>query len=193
LDEAYNIEEHLNNFRKNLYFKPLILKAPPISYDGVCFQKNSTKKQANFFEIRANNIELLQSSRPFLEHISLILSNRPHIVAILDSKGNILEVKDTPERLKGITTKIYAGACINEGMVIDSSIGLALSLKRPVLIYEMPIYPIINLSIPIHNNGNIYGCLSVWVQNEDSDYEYLNHIHVCVSCKIGRASCRERV
>lgn len=134
---------------------------------------------------RTANRHLLDAARPYMEYLSNALRDRPHVVALSDHEGWIIEIFGEPESFGGRSTGIWQGASWAESAIGNNGIGTALAVNEPVLVfgvehYATPFHPASCLGIPIHHEGRTVGALDVSVLNQDADPERLTLVQACV-------------
>jgi signal transduction histidine kinase len=137
---------------------------------------------------RAANAALLQAARPYLQHLSLALSDRAHCVALADADGWILELLEQPkDAFGGAATGICLGSSWNERHIGNNGIGTALATGEAVFVYGIEHYAMSFqsahcLGVPIRVNGHLVGCLDVSVTRaEDADPGHMVLAQACVA------------
>jgi transcriptional regulator of acetoin/glycerol metabolism len=131
-------------------------------------------------EKRAANAQFLEAARPYLQHLSLALSDRAHCVALADADGWILELLEQPkDAFGGAATGICVGSSWNERHIGNNGIGSALATGEPVFVYGIEHFAISFhsahcLGVPIRVNDRLVGCLDVSVTRaEDADPRHM--------------------
>lgn len=131
-----------------------------------------------------DNDVLIQVARPYLEYLSLSLSGIPHVVALLDSEGWVLDIKGTADELGGKDKGLCKGASWKEEHIGNNGGGTSLTTKKPVFIYGHEhianIYkPFSCLGVPIHIGNKLIGTIDVSVLNE---YAYPGRLTITMAC-----------
>lgn len=130
--------------------------------------------------------ELVEAALPFLRAISLSLTGKPHVVALGDSEGWVLELFGTPNEFGGRASGIWPGACWSERNIGNNGLGTALALGQPVVLYGAEHYSRFYhgatcLGVPIRVNGRIIGAIDVSVTSRDARPETEILAQACVS------------
>jgi signal transduction histidine kinase len=143
---------------------------------------------AELAQKRAENASLIEAARPYLDHLSMALSDRPHAIALADREGWIIEIRENPpDAFGGRESGICIGSSWNERHIGNNGVGTALATGEPVLVYGVEHYGRVFhqahcLGIPIRIRGEIVGCLDVSVTRpEDADPAHLTIAQACVS------------
>jgi len=114
------------------------------------------------------NSQLLEASKPYLDSISMGLIGIPHVVALSDSEGWVIDIRGTTEELGGRTAGICLGANWAERNIGNNGIGTALAMNEPVLIYGIEHFGMVYgacacIGVPITYNRKIIGALDISV------------------------------
>ncbi|MTI79638.1 MAG: GAF domain-containing protein [Firmicutes bacterium] len=132
------------------------------------------------------NYEIIKAATPYLQHLSLSLKGKPHMVVLADKDGWIIAVHGTPEDLGGKAAGLYIGANWSEKYIGNNGVGTALALGEAVLVYGvehygMPYKGCTCLGIPIKKNNEIVGVIDISVSNEHAHPSRLNLVQACVN------------
>jgi signal transduction histidine kinase len=137
---------------------------------------------------REANRELISAAAPYLDHLSRVLSDRSHAIALADADGWILELRENPpDSLGGRATGICAGASWAERNLGSNGVGTALASGEPTLVYGVEHYATSFhsahcLGVPIRFAGQIVGCLDISVtREEDARPEFMTLAQACVA------------
>jgi transcriptional regulator of acetoin/glycerol metabolism len=143
---------------------------------------------AELAQKRAENASLIEAARPYLNHLSMALSDRPHAIALSDREGWIIEMRENPpDAFGGRESGICVGSSWNERHIGNNGIGTALATGDPVLVYGVEHYGKVFhqahcLGVPIRVGSEIVGCLDVSVTRpEHADPVHLTIAQACVS------------
>ncbi|WP_066633691.1 GAF domain-containing protein [Desulfolucanica intricata] len=121
---------------------------------------------------KLKNDYLIDAALPYMKYISKVLTGIPHVIALADHEGWILELCGTPVMFGGVGVGIGIGVSWSEKFVGKNGVGTALAKERPVLVYGIEHYDIkyrlSSIGAPIRNNGEIIGCLGISVPVEDA-------------------------
>ena len=137
--------------------------------------ENLTYKILNEEELkkkREANKELIKAAKPYLEQLSLSLYGIPHMVVLADSKGWIIEIYGTPEKLGGRDAGLCLGANWREETIGNNGIGTALAGGEPVMVYGIEHYNTVYhscgcLGVPIRGiDDSIVGAIDISVPIE---------------------------
>lgn len=133
-----------------------------------------------------SNSELIENAKPYMEHISLSLIGKSHMVTLSDCNGWIINYCGTPQKLGGGSAGFYLGSCWSEKVIGNNGIGTALATGKPVLIYgiehfEKVYCSCVGFGVPIKNNGKIIGALNVVVPTKYAHPTILNLVVACVN------------
>jgi signal transduction histidine kinase len=137
---------------------------------------------------REANRELITAAAPYLDHLSRVLADRSHAIALADADGWILELRENPpESFGGRTTGICVGASWAEKNLGSNGVGTALAGGEPTLVYGVEHYATSFhsahcLGVPIRFAGQIVGCLDISVtREEDARPEFMTLAQACVA------------
>lgn len=135
---------------------------------------------------REENADLIKISRPYLECLSKSLSGKPHVVALSDKNGWIIDLLGTPEMFGGRESGICLGASWNEKAIGNNGIGTALVLGEPVMVVGVEHYSAAYhggtcLGVPIKNQGQVVGAIDVTVPNKYAHPARLGLTCACVA------------
>ncbi len=134
-----------------------------------------------------DNSKLIEVAKPYMEHLSLMLKGKPHMIVLADKEGWIIWVEGTPYEIGGDKICLGIGANWSEQYIGNNGIGTALSQKKPVLIYGVehycePYKACACLGIPIRiQNDKIVGALDISVPVEHAHPGCLNIAQACVN------------
>ena len=115
------------------------------------------------------NKKLIEVAIPYMEQVSSSLQGKPHVVALSDSEGWILEILGTKEEFGGRSNGFDIGASWAEEYLGNNGIGTTLVEERPILVYGNEHYATVYhnvacLGVPIKNqNGKVVAALDVSV------------------------------
>lgn len=132
------------------------------------------------------NSQLINVAKPYMEHLSLSLTGIPHIVALSDKDGWIIDCSGTAEELGGKAAGLCIGASWSEKDIGNNGIGTALSTGRPTFVYGVEHFGTVYgscgcIGVPIKNNGKIIGGLDVSVPIEYANPSRLYIIAACTN------------
>lgn len=132
------------------------------------------------------NSKLMDAAKSYMDHLSLSLNGIPHIVALSDEQGWIIDYRGVPEELGGKSVGLSIGASWAEKGIGNNGIGTALATGKPVFVYGVEHYGSVYSScgcigVPIRNNGHIIGALDVSVPIQYADPARLHLVAACVS------------
>ncbi len=127
---------------------------------------------------------LVQTAKSYLEYLSLSLTGIPHVVALLDSEGWVLDIKGPVEDFGGKKNGQCAGACWKEEYIGNNGGGTCLLEDESVFIYGMEHYgniykPFSCLGVPIHRDNKLIGAISIVVLNE---YAHPARLTIAMAC-----------
>ncbi len=114
---------------------------------------------------------LIEAARPYMEFLSLSLTDIPHMVSLLDSESWIIDIRGPVDELGGKDKGLCLGACRKEEYVGNNGGGTAISIKKPVFIYGVEHFSSIyksfsSLGVPIFRDSEVIGAINVSVLNE---------------------------
>jgi signal transduction histidine kinase len=139
-------------------------------------------------EKRSANARLLGAARPYMQHLSLALSDRVHCIALSDADGWIVELLEQPkDALGGAATGICVGSSWNERDIGNNGIGTALALGQPVFVHGIEhfaaqFHSAHCLGVPIRIGNRVVGCLDVSVARpEDANPAHMTLARACVA------------
>ncbi len=128
---------------------------------------------------------LVQTVKSYLDYLSLSLTGIPHVVALLDMEGWVIDIKGTAEEFGGRDSGQCAGACWKEEFIGNNGGGTCLLEDKSVFIYGLEHYgnifkPFSCLGVPIHKDNKLIGAISVAVLNEYAHPARLTMVMACV-------------
>lgn len=131
-----------------------------------------------------DNTQLIWTSKLYMDSLSLSLKGIPHMVALSDKEGWIIDYRGTPEKLGGRGNGLCLGANWSERNIGNNGIGTALATGEPGLIYGVEHYGMIYggcacVGVPIKYNGEIIGALDVSVPVQ---YAHPARLHILIAC-----------
>jgi Transcriptional activator of acetoin/glycerol metabolism len=137
-----------------------------------------------FNQKKKKNIELIEVSKPYMDSLSLSLTGIPHIVALSDSDGWIIDLRGTPEELGGKVCGLALGASWSEKNIGNNGIGTALAIKEPVLVYGIEHFGMVYggcacIGVPIKFDGKVIGALDISVPVQ---HAHPARLHIAVAC-----------
>lgn len=130
------------------------------------------------------NSLLIENSKPYMDSISMSLTGVPHMVALSDSEGWIIDFRGVPEKLGGKKFGLCLGASWAEKNIGNNGIGTALETKRPVLVYGVEHFGMLYgscacIGVPIVLNEKIIGALDISVPVQ---YAHPARLHIAIAC-----------
>ncbi|MCT8978092.1 ATP-binding protein [Clostridium sp. CX1] len=130
------------------------------------------------------NSKLVETSAAYMDSLSLSLTGIPHIVALSDSEGWIIDSRGTPEELGGRTVGICLGASWAERNIGNNGIGTALATGQPALVYGIEHFGMVYgscacIGVPIRHNDEIIGAIDISVPVQ---YAHPARLHIAVAC-----------
>lgn len=125
------------------------------------------------------NSQLIKNSKFYMDSLSMSLSDIPHIVALSDNEGWIIDLRGTPEELGGIKLGRCLGACWLEDDIGNNGIGTALATGKSVIVYglehyEMALSGCVCIGLPIKYNEDIIGVIDVSIPIQYANPERLH-------------------
>jgi signal transduction histidine kinase len=137
---------------------------------------------------REQNASLLEAARPYLDYLSMALSDRSHAIALADREGWIIEFREHPrDTFGGEASGICLGSSWNERHIGNNGIGTALATGEPVLVYGIEhcvpqFHSAYCLGVPIRSGGEIIGALDISVTRpEDASPSHMTIAQACVA------------
>lgn len=137
---------------------------------------------------RADHHDLIKATLPYMEYLSLALSDRSHVIALADAEGWILELKEHPkDAFGGRSTGICVGSSWNEKHIGNNGVGTTLARGEPTLVYGIEHYAMQYhsahcLGVPIRINGKVVGCIDISVtREEDANPAHLTLAQACAA------------
>lgn len=130
------------------------------------------------------NSSLIEIVAPYLEHLSMSLSEIPYILALSDKDGWIINIRGDLEEFGGKKEGVEIGASWSEKAIGNNGIGTSIALEKPVLVYGKEHFAsayikYTSLGVPIKNNGQVIGAISIRVPNE---YGHQSKLQLVISC-----------
>lgn len=177
----------INQTRKNPSFRALTSKAWKRCRDiglGSNRLRFTFLAQNELQQKIKDNLELINTAKPYLDHLSLSLTGISHMIALSDSEGWIIDYRGNPEDLGGKEAGLCLGASWAEKNIGNNGIGTALATGEPVLIYGIEHYGMVYgscacIGVPIRSNGQIIGGLDISVPTKYADP---SRLHLAVAC-----------
>ncbi len=128
--------------------------------------------------------QVIEIAKPYMDSLSISLTGIPHMVALSDSEGWIIDYRGTPEELGGRATGLCLGASWSEKSIGNNGVGTALATGQPVLVYGVEHYSLIYgacacIGVPIRSNAGIVGALDISVLEQ---YAHPSRLHIAVAC-----------
>lgn len=137
---------------------------------------------------RLNNTHLIKAAYPYMQHLARCFENIPHVVALADAEGWIIEMSEQPQdALGGASTGVCLGSSWNEKHIGNNGIGTALATGEPTFVYGIEHYAMVYhsaycIGVPIRLGGKIIGCLDVSVtREEEARPQNLALVQACVA------------
>ncbi|EKQ54373.1 MULTISPECIES: ATP-binding protein [unclassified Clostridium] len=130
------------------------------------------------------NSQLIKISKFYMDFLSMNLTDTPHMVALSDNEGWIIDFRGTPEELGGREAGRCLGASWAEENIGNNGIGTALVIGQPVLVYGVEHYVMAFrgcacIGVPIKRNGNIIGVINITVPVQ---YDHPERVHILIAC-----------
>lgn len=132
----------------------------------------------------ASNSQLIEVSKPYMDSLSMSLTGIPHVVALCDSEGWVIDYRGAPEEFGGKTAGFCLGASWAEKDIGNNGIGTALVIEKPVLVYGVEHFgsaygSCACIGVPIWYNGKIIGALDISVPVK---YAHPSRMHIAIAC-----------
>lgn len=132
----------------------------------------------------ASNSQLIKVSKPYMDSLSMSLTGIPHMIALSDSYGWIIDYRGTPEELGGKAAGLCLGASWAEKDIGNNAIGTALAIEKPVLVYGVEHFGSMYgacacMGVPIWYNGKVIGALDISVPIK---YAHPSRMYVTTAC-----------
>ena len=129
---------------------------------------------------------LINLALPYMENLSHSLIDIPHIVALTDSEGWVLEILGTTEAFGGRSAGMCKGVSWNEKHIGNNGIGTCLVTGEATLVYGIEHYSneyknAACIGVPIRYNNEIIGAMDVSVPTVYAHPERMNLITACVN------------
>jgi transcriptional regulator of acetoin/glycerol metabolism len=133
---------------------------------------------------RRKSSQLIEISKSYMDSLSLSLTGVPHMIALSDNEGWIIDFRGTPEELGGRNAGFCIGASWSEKNIGNNGIGTALAVGEPVLIYGAEHYGTTYggcacIGVPIKINGQSIGGLDISVPVQ---YAHPARLHIAIAC-----------
>lgn len=133
-----------------------------------------------------DNSKLIEVAKPYMDHLSLSLNGIPHMVALSDEQGWIIDYRGVPDELGGKSVGLCIGASWAEKNIGNNGIGTALTTGKPVFIYGIEHYGAVYgscgcIGVPIRDNCKIIGALDISVPIQYANPARLHLVAACVS------------
>ena len=118
---------------------------------------------------RVESAELVGAAVPYMRHLSTLYQEVPHIVALADKDGWIVDLMGTPDELGGRAVGLCTGASWHEKYIGNNGVGTCLALGQPVLVYgeehyTLPYHSCACIGVPIRDtSGSIIGAIDLSV------------------------------
>ena len=112
-------------------------------------------------DLLERNSELIDISRPFMEHLYGFVRGSNFIVALSDSKGFLIELVGDPDVLESVQQGDFVtGACWSEDVAGSNGVGTVLVIGKPLQIFGCEHYCINSRrwtcsGAPIHNSDGV--------------------------------------
>ncbi|NMB10559.1 MAG: two-component sensor histidine kinase [Tissierellia bacterium] len=119
---------------------------------------------------RANSI-LLEILIPHMECLSKLINRKPHLLALADSQGWVIEVQGVADDVLGIVPGLIPGVRWTENYCGNNAIGTALAQGEPVMVcgaehYVRAFKNFSGVGVPLKKDGVINAVLCVYVNNK---------------------------
>lgn len=156
--------------------RDLGLEPEKIKFEFLCDKELDQKIQ--------ENSHLIEVSKSYMDSLSLSLTGMPHMVALSDKEGWIIDFRGTPEELGGRMAGLCLGSSWSEKNIGNNGIGTALEIGRPVLVYGVEHYGMAYggcacIGVPIIYNGQIIGAIDISVPVQ---YAHPARLHILIAC-----------
>jgi len=130
------------------------------------------------------NSQLIEVSRLYMDSLSISLTGIPHIVALSDKDGWIVDYRGTPEELGGKKAGLCIGASWSEKNIGNNGAGTALATGEPVLVYGVEHYGTVYggcacIGVPIKYDNKIIGAMDISVPVK---YARPERLHILIAC-----------
>lgn len=131
-----------------------------------------------------SNSQLIEVAKPYLNSISISLTEIPHIIALSDSDGWIIDYRNTLKELGGKAVGLCFGANWAEKNIGNNGIGTALAIEKPILVYGVEHFGLAygdyaSMGVPIWYNGKIIGALDISVPVK---YAHPSRMYIAMAC-----------
>ncbi|WP_026889625.1 ATP-binding protein [Clostridium beijerinckii] len=135
---------------------------------------------------KKENSKLTEVSSLYMDSLSMSLVNIPHIIALSDNDGWIIDFREKTEEQGGIIEGFSLGVNWSEENVGNNGIGTALALGQPILVYGEEHYGMPDckcgcIGVPIINNENVIGAIGISVPVEHMNPIKLHSLIACIN------------
>ncbi|MFW6028888.1 MAG: ATP-binding protein [Halanaerobiales bacterium] len=163
-------------------FRSLTLQAwkrcQDIGLDPCCL-KYKFLSESKLVKKQIENKDLINVSREYIYYLSKLLSEIPHIIAISDKEGWVIDIYGEYEAFGGKEVGLATGASWAEENIGNNGIGTALHEEEPVLVYGIEHYASsykssVCFGIPIRKNNQIIGALDVSVVDKYASPQWIS-------------------
>ena len=137
-----------------------------------------------FKNVMEQNSNLIEIVTPYLDHLEMNLSDIPYILTLSDKDGWVIDIRGDLEDFGGKKAGVHLGASWSERAIGNNGIGTAIQLEKPVLVYGREHFvsalkKYTSIGVPIKNNGQVIGVISIRVPNE---YGHQSKLQLIISC-----------
>ncbi|MFW6265013.1 MAG: ATP-binding protein, partial [Bacillota bacterium] len=160
-----------------------------------CKEFGMTQETINYRFLTENELkqkreeyyEIIEIVKPYMEQLSLSMLNIPHLIALSDKDGWIIEIEGDIENFGGKDFGIYRGASWAEKDKGNNGIGTALLLKKNVFVYGIEHYcsaykNLACFGAPIRNEyGEVIAALDISVLSNYADPKRISLALACVN------------
>ncbi|MFW6306567.1 MAG: ATP-binding protein [Bacillota bacterium] len=182
------IGNYVSNWQKlaedvsNKRFQSITLQAwrrcQDIGLDPYCIN-HKFLSESELIEKQVKNKKLINISREYIYYLTKLLSEIPHIIAISDKEGWIIDIHGQYEAFGGREAGLTLGASWAEEDIGNNGIGTALYEEKPVLVYGIEHYtssykPVVCFGIPIIVKNKIIGAFDISVMEEYASPEWIS-------------------
>jgi signal transduction histidine kinase len=138
-------------------------------------------------ERQESSIDLIRAARPYIENLSLCFYEKPHVVALLDQDGWIIQTSDYLDNTKGSIHAFATGTNWSERYTGIRGLGTSLITGQPTFVYDIRIHASLPdtfccYEIPIRIDDDVTGALAVFLPSKEAKPECLIIALASVEC-----------